>query len=341
MVNADRRDVHGKVSHGWAAADHYWRRCGCSTCRDGEGDAVSRLLADLGADVLKVEPPGGSPARTALPTLAGTSVAFALHNANKRSAVLDPADDGDRAAAARAGRRRRHRHRLRTSRPGVGLRHLVRGAGRPLRAPGRAVGHRLRDDGPALVVAGDRRGALRAVLGAVALRTAAGTPGAAAGRDRVGHRRGAGRMGGAGRLLQPVTLRPWRLHRLLAVRGGGAGAGSAVRIAWPGRRGRRVAEKWRGRPRNQDAYPIIPCQDGHVRLVVMAPRQWRGLRAWLGEPAAVPGPQVRLDRRAVRGLGRDRRTDRRAVRRAHHGRTRGRRAGARGADRRGARAVAR
>ena len=45
------------------------------------------------------------------------------------------------------------------------------------------------------------------------------------------------------------------------------------------------AEKWRGRPRNQDAYPIIPCRDGHVRLVVMAPRQWRGLRAWMGEPA--------------------------------------------------------
>ena len=62
----------------------------------GDGDAVSRILADLGADVLKVEPPGGSPARTALPRLGGTSIAFALHNANKRSTVLDPADEGDR-----------------------------------------------------------------------------------------------------------------------------------------------------------------------------------------------------------------------------------------------------
>ena len=58
----------------------------------GAGDAVTRILADLGADVLKIEPPGGSPARTELPRLAGTSIAFALHNANKRSAVLDPAD---------------------------------------------------------------------------------------------------------------------------------------------------------------------------------------------------------------------------------------------------------
>ena len=62
----------------------------------GEGDAVSRMLADLGAEVLKVEPPGGSPARAALPLLGGTSIAFALHNANKRSAVLDPAVEGDR-----------------------------------------------------------------------------------------------------------------------------------------------------------------------------------------------------------------------------------------------------
>ncbi|MDT5318867.1 MAG: hypothetical protein QOD88_1389, partial [Mycobacterium sp.] len=50
-----------------------------------DGDPVTRLLADLGADVLKVEPPGGSPSRTELPTLRGTSLRFALHNANKRS----------------------------------------------------------------------------------------------------------------------------------------------------------------------------------------------------------------------------------------------------------------
>ena len=62
----------------------------------GHADAVGRILADLGADVLKVEPPGGSPARMATPRLAGISIAFALHNANKRSTVLDPANDGDR-----------------------------------------------------------------------------------------------------------------------------------------------------------------------------------------------------------------------------------------------------
>ena len=59
-------------------------------------DGVTRLLADLGADVLKVEPPGGSPAREVPPTLAGVSLAFAVHNANKRSTELNPDDENDR-----------------------------------------------------------------------------------------------------------------------------------------------------------------------------------------------------------------------------------------------------
>ena len=62
----------------------------------GVTDTVTRLLADLGADVLKVEPPGGSPGRDDLPTLAGASIPFAVHNANKRSAVLNPHGENDR-----------------------------------------------------------------------------------------------------------------------------------------------------------------------------------------------------------------------------------------------------
>src|SRR5918992_1204138 len=41
----------------------------------------------------------------------------------------------------------------------------------------------------------------------------------------------------------------------------------------------------RGRP-EAGLYPIFPCADGAVRVVVLAPRQWRAMRAWLGEPAA-------------------------------------------------------
>ena len=49
---------------------------------DGDADGVTRLFADLGADVLKIEPPGGSAARSQPPSVAGASVPFALNNAN-------------------------------------------------------------------------------------------------------------------------------------------------------------------------------------------------------------------------------------------------------------------
>ena len=49
---------------------------------DGDADAVTRLFADLGADVLKVEPPSGNAGRSQLPSVAGASVPFALNNAN-------------------------------------------------------------------------------------------------------------------------------------------------------------------------------------------------------------------------------------------------------------------
>ena len=31
-------------------------------------------------------------------------------------------------------------------------------------------------------------------------------------------------------------------------------------------------------------YPIFRCRDGYVRLIVLSPRQWHSMRAWLGEP---------------------------------------------------------
>ncbi len=58
------------------------------------GPYATQLLADLGADVLKVEPPGGDPMRM-FPDL------FATLNANKRSVVLDLHDADDRQHAWR------------------------------------------------------------------------------------------------------------------------------------------------------------------------------------------------------------------------------------------------
>ena len=66
------------------------------------GPFGAMLLADLGADVIKVEPPGGDMTRTMPPFSADRAGCdfggyFASINRNKRSVVLDLKDDADRA----------------------------------------------------------------------------------------------------------------------------------------------------------------------------------------------------------------------------------------------------
>ena len=67
---------------------------------DPAGEHLGKLLADLGADVVKVEPPQGSPTRHVGPFVDDVpdpdrSLTFWFHNTGKRSVVLDPADDLD------------------------------------------------------------------------------------------------------------------------------------------------------------------------------------------------------------------------------------------------------
>ena len=53
------------------------------------GPLCGTLLADMGADVIKVEPPGGDMSRATPPIRNGESVSFTALNRNKRSLVLD------------------------------------------------------------------------------------------------------------------------------------------------------------------------------------------------------------------------------------------------------------
>jgi len=65
------------------------------------GPFCSRQLADLGADVVKVErPDGGDSARAYDTALNGVSAYFAWLNRGKRSVVLDLKEEGDRALAS-------------------------------------------------------------------------------------------------------------------------------------------------------------------------------------------------------------------------------------------------
>lgn len=254
----------------------------------GDADSVTRLLADLGADVLKVEPPGGSPARTTLPTLAGASIPFAVHNANKRSTVLDPANEGDR-------------RRL----------HELVAAADILVDTGQAAGYGT--SGPELA---DRYPHL--VVLSISDFGATGPRASWRATDAVLYAM-SGSLSRTGPTVGTPVLPPTGI----------ASATAAAQAAWAalaayynrlrcgtgdyidfsrfdavvmaldpafGAHGQAAAgvrsgSRWRGRPKNQDAYPIYPCQDGYVRLCVMAPRQWRGLRRWLGEPEDFQDPK--------------------------------------------------
>jgi crotonobetainyl-CoA:carnitine CoA-transferase CaiB-like acyl-CoA transferase len=74
--------------------------------QDIAGPLAARLLGDFGAEVVKVEPPGGEPGRTLHPLLhegpaSERSLMFAYLNWNKRGITLDLAGDAGRAALRR------------------------------------------------------------------------------------------------------------------------------------------------------------------------------------------------------------------------------------------------
>ena len=260
----------------------------------GVTDTVSRLLADLGADVLKVEPPGGSPGRDDLPTLAGASIPFAVHNANKRSAVLNPHDENDRRRFF----------------------DLVEGTDIVVDSGG---GGQAAAFGTSCAELADRYQHLVAL--SITDFGATGPRSSWSATDPVLFA-----MSGSLSRSGPATGTP------VLPPNGIASATAAVQAAWTAlvayynrlrcgtgdyidfsrfdavvmaldpafgaagqaAAGRLGAGQWRGRPQNQDPYPILPCKDGYVRLCVMAPRQWRSLRRWLGEPEEFQDPKYEM-----------------------------------------------
>ncbi len=258
---------------------------------DGDADAVTRLLADLGAEVLKVERPGGNAARTQPPTLDGVSIPFALHNANKRATVLDPAVGGDRqglvdlAASADVV--------VDSGQPGRAFAygtsceeladrfsHLVTmdvtdfGSTGPY-ASWRATDPVLYAMCTALSRSGPAVGIPVLPPDGIASATAAVQAAWALLVAYVNRLRcGAGDYIDFSRFDAVVTA----LDPPFGTQGQAATA-------------RKAGERWRGRPRNQDLYPIFACRDGFVRICVMSPRQWRGMRAWLGEPEHFQDPR--------------------------------------------------
>ena len=253
-------------------------------------DGVGRLLADLGADVLKVEPPGGSADRRALPAVAGVSIAFAVQNANKRSVVLDPAGDDDR------------RRLIELAGTADILIDSAGGAaafGTSCAELAEQFGHLVALSVTDFGVAGPYSSwqATDPVL--YALSTALSRTGPTSGTPVLPP---SGVASATAAVQAAWAALVAYYHRLRSGRGDYIDFSRFEAVLQSldppyGTEGQAVAgvkrstELWRGRPRNQNIYPIFGCQDGFVRICLLSPRQWRGMRAWLGEPEDFADPR--------------------------------------------------
>jgi crotonobetainyl-CoA:carnitine CoA-transferase CaiB-like acyl-CoA transferase len=255
-----------------------------------ESDGVGRLLADLGADVLNIEPSDASTSRRAQPAVDGVSVPFALNNANKRCAVLDGTTASDRARLLELaegadivvdGGRPGGAEAFGTSCAELADRfdHLVTlqmtdfGTEGPY-ASWQATDAVLYAMSTALSRSGPATG--RPVLPPQGIASATAVVQAtwavlAAYQNRLRHGRG-----------EYIDFS--RYEAILQTLDPPFGSEGQAAV------GQR-ASRWRGRPRNQQIYPTLPCRDGYVRLCLLSARQWRGMRAWLGEPEEFSDPK--------------------------------------------------
>ncbi|MEZ0355269.1 CoA transferase [Mycobacterium sp. SA01] len=269
----------------WASTDAPLAGLRIVDTTTGEVAQVTRLLADLGADVVKVEPPGGCEERRRPPLIDGQSVAFALHNANKRSVILDASDDGDREIflalvgaadiivdSGNPGQASafgvpivsladRYEHlvaMLVTDFGTQGPRSHWRADDSVLVAMSSVLSRSGAPDGPPVLPPADIASSTAAAQAAWAVLLAYFQ------RLRTGHGEYVdfSRYDAVLQALDPPF--------------GAQGQAAAARGLSTARR---------GRPKNQDSYPIFASRDGWVRICILSPRQWRAMRAWLGEPA--------------------------------------------------------
>jgi crotonobetainyl-CoA:carnitine CoA-transferase CaiB-like acyl-CoA transferase len=243
------------------------------------GELSSRLLGDLGAVVIKVEQPGGSPSRAHAPVRAGVSLSWAYRNAGKLGIVLDRSDDDDRD---------RFQQLLASADVVV--------TNDPADAD-------LADHHPTLVVAvissygmtGPYAG--RAATDAVIAATAgqafkAGLP------EREP-------LPPPGRFCDDIAAATGAFAILCALRQReSTGAGDVIDFSvneavaqmsdWsmPNGMARLRAGIVGGESRKGSGpvYPVFRCMDGYVRLIILSPRQWHAMRAWIGEPDYLQDP---------------------------------------------------
>ena len=239
-----------------------------------------RLLADLGAEVICVEPPGGAASRRMAPFHNDTSLYFTVRNLGKKSVTLDmdSADDRRRLDALldnadvwieshRApdlNRREildRHPQLIITSITPFGLNGPYRDyqvTDAVLVAMSGLLFRSGAPDRPPLLAPG-------ALTADIAGTTAAfGTVMALYNRTRTGR----GDHLDVSIMEAAAQTSDWAMPSFSATKAAGG-------------------QYFELRTGNAPIYSMYPCADGFVRLIILNRRQWRAMRAWLGEPEVV------------------------------------------------------
>ena len=255
---------------------------------DGLGELGPRYLADLGADVIRVEPPGGGWSRTLEPCVDGISLRYLTHNAGKRAIELDLTTQRRQflALAATADI---------VFEPGPAG--ALAAAG--ITAPD------LHAANPSLVVVSvsgfgttgpyrDWAGSEQVYLAMAGVLSRSGLPG-------LPPLIPPGSLASESTALQAAwaALSAY-LQRLRTGTGDHADVSAyeaTAQVLDPGygiggsaTGGEPAAYGSRGRPDARHLYPIVCCRDGWVRVCVLSARQWAGMFRWLGEPAELADP---------------------------------------------------
>jgi crotonobetainyl-CoA:carnitine CoA-transferase CaiB-like acyl-CoA transferase len=271
-----RTDNHETDNHEEAAVDENLPLTGVRVVdrTDGLGETTGRLLADLGADVIRVEPAAGAASREREPVVDGVSLHYATHNANKRAVVVSPEDflrlvdtadilisnSSDDLGA------------LRERRPGLIVVAITDfGLTGPYR-DWQATEWTHLALGGVLCRSGLPGRAPLPPPGSLAYESAAAQ---AAWAALVAY------FAGAGDLVDVSVY-----EATAQVLDPGYGIGGSATGGVP------AADGPRGRPDARHLYPIFRCADGWVRICVLAPRQWQGMFTWLGSPPEFADPAL-------------------------------------------------
>lgn len=245
------------------------------------GELCGRLLADLGAEVVKVEPPEGSPARHLPPRHGDLGLFWAVRNAGKKSVVLDLPSQVDRLhellAASDAvvvsderldpdelaarhphlvvtsitpyGRTSPWKDRVATDGVLAATATIAYKAGIPTKDPLLPPASFV-DDGTSVAFAFATLCALWQ-------------------REEHGH----------GQVLD------CSVNEAMANMGDWSLPNTWARAAFEGN----ITEIRAGAG---PVWPSFRCADGFVRVIILAPRQWHAMREWLGNPDYLMDPEL-------------------------------------------------